>query len=115
MAISEYRKIQIEQRELDRKLDKIATQRSQENYTKGQLLRGSRTRITELSLKASSEIEKKYAEIYGENWRDNLSSEKVEQIEEMIEIEKRNAREEIEERTLTTKLGGRSLIKKRRY
>lgn len=115
MATSEYDRLQLEQRELNRKLDKIAIQRSQENYAKSQLLRGSRTKITELSLKASAEIEKKYADIYGENWRENLSSKKVEQIEEMIEIEKRNAREEIKERTLTTKLGGRSLIKKRRY
>ena len=113
MAISEYRKIQIENKRLNDKLDQIASKKSQYNYAKSQLLRSSSTRITELSLKASSEIEKKYVEIYGENWRENLSSQKVLQIEELIQIEKRNARIEIEERILSTKLHGRSLTKKR--
>ena len=113
MAISEFRKIQIEQRRLDEKLESISSERVRKNYTKSQLLNGSRTRITTLSLEASSEIEKKYEEIYGVNWRENLSSEKVTQIEKIIAEEKSNARKEIEERTLSIKLHGRSLIKKR--
>ena len=112
MAISEFRKIQIEQRKLDEKLDLISSERVRKKSIKNQLLAGSNTRITLLSL-ASSEIEKKYAEIYGANWRENLSSEKVAQIEKIILEEKSTARKEIEERILSTKLHGRSLIKKR--
>ena len=113
MAISEFRKIRIEQRELGSKLDQIASNRAKATYAKSELLKGSISRITSLSFEASLEIEKKYAEIYGENWRERLSSKEVEQIEEIMAIEKRNAREEIEGATLRTELGGRSLIKRR--
>lgn len=113
MEISEFYKIKREQRKLDEKLDLISSERVRKNSIKNQLLAGSNTRITLLSLEASSEIEKKYAEIYGANWRENLSSEKVEQIEKIILEEKRTARKEIEERILSVKPHGRSLIKKR--
>lgn len=113
MQISEFDKIKREQRKLDEKLDLISSERIRKNTIKNQLLAGSNTRITVLSLEASSEIEKKYAEIYGANWSENLSSEKVVQIEKIILEEKRTVRKEIEERILSVKLHGRSLIKKR--
>ena len=113
MAISEYDRLQLEQRKINDRLDQIASNRAKATYAKSELLKGSISRITSLSFEASLEIEKKYTEIYGENWRERLSSKEVEQIEEIIAIEKRNAREEIEGTTLRTKLGGRSRIKRR--
>lgn len=113
MAISEYRKIQIEQRKLEENLDKITTQKAQYYYAKTQLLKGSSSRIALLSLQESVQIEKKYAEIYGENWRETLTSETVSQIEEKIRVEKRDALRQIEDRILKTKLCGRSLSKRR--
>ena len=113
MVISEYRKLQIEQNQLNQKLDQITSKKVRENYVKNRLLSGSNSRITILSLKASQEIETKYVVIYGENWRENLSFEMVKQIEKIIAEEKRNARQEIEQRILSAKLQGRSLIRKR--
>lgn len=113
MAISEYRKIQMEQRELERKLDEIASQKAQYNYAKGQLLRGSSSKITLLSLKKSGQIEKKYAERYGDNWRERLSPEKVRLIEEKIRIEKREASSQIEDSVLRARLCGRPFTKRR--
>ena len=46
MAISEFRKIQIEQRKLDEKIDLISSERVRKNSIKNQLLAGSNTRIT---------------------------------------------------------------------
>lgn len=59
MQISEFDKIKREQRKLDEKLDLISSERVRKNTIKNQLLAGSNTRITVLSLEASSEIEKK--------------------------------------------------------
>lgn len=100
MAISEYTKVYIEARKWDERLDKIASRNIQELQERSKILNGSRTRITLLSLESSAKIEKKYKEIYGENWRERLSAKEVNQIEEQINAEKRIALREIEDNTL---------------
>ena len=101
------------ERELERKLDEIASQKAQYNYAKSQLLRGSSSKIALLSLKKSGQIEKKYAEWYGDNWRERLLPEKVRLIEEKIRIEKRKASSQIEDSVLRARLCGRPFTKRR--
>lgn len=113
MAISKYDKLQLEQRELERKLDGIASQKAQYSYAKSQLLRGSSSKITLLSLEKLDQIEKKYAEMYGDNWRERLSSEKVRLIEEKIRIENRVVSTQIEDSFLRARLCGRPFTKRR--
>ena len=56
-----------------------------------QIYRECGSRIDQLSLQAAQEIEAKYKELYGENWRNTLPSEKISLIEDSLKNEKMNA------------------------
>lgn len=53
-----------------------------------QIYRECGSRIDQLSLQAAQDIEKRYKELYGENWRNSLPSEKISLIEESLKNEK---------------------------
>lgn len=56
-----------------------------------QIYRECGSRIDQLSLQAAQEIESKYKELYGENWRNTLPLEKISLIEDNLKNEKMNA------------------------
>lgn len=53
--------------------------------------------IDQLSLQAAQEIEKKYKELYGENWKNTLPLEQIYLIEDSLKNEKMNAVANIQE------------------
>ena len=55
---------------------------------RSRVLREQRTAIDRLAQQASFQIEEKYKRIYGENWKQALSSDQVAEIERMMMAEK---------------------------
>lgn len=53
-----------------------------------QIYRECGSRIDQLSLQAAQDIEKRYKELYGENWRNALPLESVSIVEEKLRNEK---------------------------
>ena len=104
---------QLKREEIKRRqaLDEMSARRVQQSEIKRKLLSGSRTRITLLSLQANQQIEAKYSELYGDDWRKRLSSKTVSKIEKTIQAEKRAAWEEIETRIANSKASGRTYTK----
>jgi hypothetical protein len=61
------------------------------------VLREYRNSIDALAKKASAEVETKYANMYGQNWRTTLTTENASVIEESVRMEKIQAQARIEE------------------
>lgn len=64
---------------------------------RARILREHRAAIDALAKQASAEVEKKYANMYGPNWRQNLTSEQINYIETSVRTEKIQAQARIEE------------------
>lgn len=111
MKMSVFYQLQKEQRKLNEQLWQMSARRVQESQAKSQLLVGSRTHITLLSLEANRQIEAKYLELYGADWRKRLSPKAVSEIEKEIQSEKMVALEEIETKIANVKAHGRTYTK----
>lgn len=75
---------------------------------RSQVLREHRAEIDRLARQASADIENKYKEMYGENWREALSYENASNIEKRMYAEKLQASTMIEEHMLVLKSFGSS-------
>lgn len=87
MIISRYNQRILKRKELNVSLSKLAKTEALELDKKRRLLAGYQNRLAIKSLNDTAVLEKKYAHMYGENWRSTVPSYKLDKIESDLSME----------------------------